>query len=44
MMRRVQQPNENVDDFITCLHSLVQTVLGLRRSRLTLFRGYERIP
>ena len=22
-MRRVQQPNENVDDFITCLHSLV---------------------
>ena len=22
-MRRVQQPNENVDDCITCLHSLV---------------------
>ena len=22
-LRRVQQPNENVDDFITCLHSLV---------------------
>ena len=22
-MRRVQQQNENVDDFITCLHSLV---------------------
>ena len=22
-MRRVQQPNENVDNFITCLHSLV---------------------
>ena len=32
------------DKFMESINNQLQAVLGLRRSRLTLFRGYERTP